>query len=178
MHHSYLFFFPEKVDLNYSSPDVEVLINFFRRQFVCKLFTFLTSSEPLLQNQIVVLLQFCQFQLILAQSIIRWREFKFNFQMKGHIFFSGKIIIVSRNTRPISTKLGSSILGWKELSSLYQVKGHTYIQGEIIAKILWQNLKIFFPKANLNQAWDKASLNEGDSRSLNEAKGYIFYKGR
>ena len=27
MHHSYFFFFPEKVDLNYSSPDVEVLIN-------------------------------------------------------------------------------------------------------------------------------------------------------
>ena len=172
MHHSYFFFFFQKRLTWIIAPLMWKFWSiFFRRQFVCKLFTFLTSHEPLLQNHIVVLLQFSEFQLILAQSIIRWREFKFYFQMKGHLIFSGEIIIrLQKHSTNFNQTWHKSFLGERN-SSLYKVKGHTYIQGEIIAKILWQNLKIFFPKANMNQTWYKASLYEGDSRSLKWSQG-------
>ena len=116
-----------------------------RRRCRChKLFTFSSSSQE----------QVDQFQANLAQSIHGWRGLKF-VQMKSPALFQGEIITNSKN---ILTKLKNLLLknhftyfnqtlhntswnkGDKSLFKwIYFPRGDNYA----IAKIHWQNLKIF-----------------------------------
>ena len=97
-----------KAQVSFSDHNLYVVGHHCCRWCRRKLFTFSSSSpEPL-----------GQFQPNLAQSILRWRGFKF-VQMKGPALFQGEIIlkkrkyieeikkIFSRTTEPISTKLGT-----------------------------------------------------------------------
>ena len=114
---------------------------------VCKLFLFWTFSKKSLG----------QFQPNLIQSILGWRRLKF-VQMKGLALFQGKIIMkewkyidqikknfFSRTTESISTKLGTKH-PWVMRDQISSNEGPHIFLREInyeIAKIHWQNLKIF-----------------------------------
>ena len=118
--------------------------------FVCKLFTFSSSSpEPL-----------GQFQPNLAQSILGWRGFKF-IQMKGPALFQVEIITKkwkyveelkkSSSPEPLSQfkpKLAQSILRWRRFKFFSIERPYPFPRGDNykIAKIHWQNLKIFFSR--------------------------------
>ena len=79
-------------------------------------------------------------------------------------------IFSSRNTEPISTKLGTKH-PWVKGFKFDQRKGPALSMGDKyeIAKIHWRNKKKLFSRTNFNRTWLKASLGEGDS---------IFFKWR
>ena len=97
----------------------------------------------------------CQFQPNLAQSILRWREFK-RFQTKDKAHFQGEIITNWRNNIDKSSQeplckiqpnLAQSTLD-EGNSSLFKWRPGPFPRGDNyeIAIIYWQNLKIYFSR--------------------------------
>ena len=149
--------------------------------FVCKLFTFSTSSPVPLG----------QFQPNVAQIILEWRGFKF-VQMKGHALFprgdnSKNVkfywkylkIFFFRTNGPVSTKVGTKHLRVTGIQVCSNEGPRSFPRGDNSkrVKFYWKYfLKILLQKHldNFNKTWHKSSLCKGDS-SLFKCS---FSKGR